>query len=225
PGASIVGYSSMVTQSYGELLCQTAAGAPCGVLVHHVTAPVRPTGLSLIDLMGVDQVVVQQGADAQAFAAWAGAAWTETRGPAGEWRFTRIKPAGLVTWTTSGVTARVVSRAPAQIDVKVRNDAPTNGEIVLARAWYPGWSARLNGAPVTARPLAGLLVSIVLPAKSAGRLEVSFWPTGLTAGLVLAAIGALLLVLAALFPRLIEAPIAKLDELISRRAGAARLAG
>ena len=38
----------------------------------------------------------------------------------------------------------------------------------------------------------------------------TFWPAGLTAGLVLAAIGALLIALAALFPRRIDGLIAKL---------------
>jgi hypothetical protein len=112
----------------------------------------------------------------------------------------------------------VISRAPSRIVASARNDAATHGTLVLARAWYPGWSARLNGRPVTARPLAGVLVSVELPPHSAGRLEVSFWPSGLTAGLVLAAIGALLLALAALFPGLIDAPAARLAEIISRRA-------
>jgi len=183
-----------------------------------VTSPVRPTGLSLIDLMGVNRILVQQGADAQAFAAWAGSTWRQTRGLAGEWRFDRLQPLGLVTWTTPGATARVVSRTPGRIELDAHNNAGTPGTIVLARAWYPGWSARLNGAPVMARPLAGLLVSVAVPARSAGHLEVSFWPTGLTAGLVLAAIGCLLLTLGTLFPRLIDEPVARLGEVMQRRA-------
>ena len=170
PGASIVGYSSMVTQSYGQLLCQTAARTPCGILVQHVTTPVAPTGRSLIDLAGVDQVVVQQQADAMAFAARAGAGWTEGRGPAGEWRFDRIRPLGLVTWASPGAAAVVQSSSPARITAQARNDAPTPATIVLARAWYPGWSASLNGTPLVARPLAGLLLSVQLPPHSAGRL-------------------------------------------------------
>jgi hypothetical protein len=218
PGASIVGYSSMITQGYGELFCQTAARTPCGALVGHMTAPVRPTGLSLIDLMAVDQVVVQQAADAQAFGAWAGSAWTEARGPAGEWRFNRLQPVGLVTWTAPGAAAQIVSRQPERIVADVRNDSATPGKIVLARAWYPGWSARLNGAPVNASRAAGLLVSVDLPPRSAGRLEVSFWPTGLTFGLAMAAVGALLLILTARFPRLIDAPIDRMGEALDARA-------
>jgi hypothetical protein len=188
-----------------------------------VTAPVAPTGRGLIDLMAVDEVVVQQDRDAQALAARAGGGWRETRGPAGEWLFTRIKPLGLVSWTTPGLTADVVARTPARIAAEVRNDAVSHGTLVLARAWYPGWSARLSGVPVVARPLAGLLVSIELPPRSAGRLEVSFWPTGLTPGLVLAAIGAILLVLATLFPRLIDGPIERLGAALERRGKTASL--
>ncbi len=221
PGASIVGYSSMLSQSLGELFCQTASGTACGVLVAHATAPVRPTGRSLIDLMGVDQVVIQHPADAAKFAAWAGSAWTEARGPAGEWRFDRVRPLGLTTWASPSAAAIVQSSSPARITAQARNDAPTPATIVLARAWYPGWSARLNGVPLVTRPLAGVLVSVQLPPHSAGRLEVTFWPAGLTAGLVLAAIGALLIALAALFPRLIDGLTAKLAAALPTRPQAA----
>ena len=147
-----------------------------------MTVPVRPTGLSLIDLMGVGHVVIQHPGDAAKFAAWAGAGWIQARGPAGEWSFTRILPLGLVTWASPGAGAVVQSSSPAKITAQARNDAPTPATIVLARAWYPGWSARLNGAPVLAHPLAGLLVTVELPPRSQGGLEVSFWPSGLTAG-------------------------------------------
>jgi hypothetical protein len=50
-----------------------------------------------------------------------------------------------------------------------------------------------------------------LPPHSAGQLEVTFWPAGLTAGLALAAIGAMLIALAVLFPRLVDGLAAKLD--------------
>jgi hypothetical protein len=210
----------MLTQSLGELFCQTASGSPCGPLVAHVTAPVAPTGRSLIDLMGIDEVVVQHPADAAKFAAWAGAAWTEARGPAGEWRFARNKPLGLITWASPGVAARIASREPARIGAEVRNDGPGPGTIVLARAWYPGWSARLNGASVAARPFAGLLVSVQLPPHSAGRLEVSFWPAGLTAGFVLAAVGVMLIALAALFPARLDAAVARLAAILPKRKSA-----
>ena len=39
----------------------------------------------------------------------------------------------------------------------------------------------------------------------------TFWPAGLTAGLALAAIGAMLIALAVLFPRLVDGLAAKLD--------------
>ena len=210
PGTSILGYSSMLTSSLGPLLCHRDPGPTCGQVVTRVTTPVPPTDRSLTDLMSVGEVVVQHPADAAKFAAWAGAGWRETRGPAGEWRFDRIRPLGLVTWASSGAGALIQSSSPARITAQARNDAPTPATIILARAWYPGWSARLNGAPLVARPLAGLLVSVQLPPRSAGRLDVSFWPSGLTAGLVLAAIGALLIALAALFPRLIDGLIEKL---------------
>ena len=124
----------------------------------------------------------------------------------------------MVSWTSPGVGAVVpVERAVEDRRLRRRNDGTAAATIVLARAWYPGWSAKLNGAPLVARPLAGLLVSVQLPLHSAGRLEVSFWPSGLTAGLVMAAAGAFLLGLVALFPRLANSPIAKLDAALSSK--------
>lgn len=207
PGTSIIGYSSMVSRPAARLQCGQNIGQDCDDVITHVTARVGPTGRSLIDLMSIDEVLVQRPVDARAFEAWAGAGWSQVRGPAGEWRFDRLRPIGLVSWASPGATARIVSRQPARVIANVRNDAATPAMLVLARAWYPGWSARLNGALVLAHPLAGLLVSVDLPPRSHGRLEVSFWPSGLTVGLALAAIGAVLLALSALFRR-------RLDQLI-----------
>jgi hypothetical protein len=216
PGYSVTGYSSLVSGPFSRLFCVEQPGTPCAALVSRVTAPVPPTNRSLIDLMSVDEAVIQHPADAAKFAAWAGAGWRETRGPAGEWSFTRIRPLGLVAWASPGAGAVVQSSSPARITAQARNDAPTQATIVLARAWYPGWSARLDGAPLVARPLAGLLVSVQLPPRSAGRLDVTFWPTGLTAGLVLAALGAILVVLTAVFPRRIDAPASRLKQVSIR---------
>ncbi len=217
PGTSILGYTPMSDQPFYRYFCARHFGTECADVVARVTARIPPTNRDVIDLMSVDEVVIQTEKDAQAFRAAAGPGWTESRAAAGAWRYTRLHPVGLVSWTSPGVGAAVISRAPTRIVLSARNDAATQGTLVLARAWYPGWSARLNGVPVTARPLAGVLVSVQLPPHSQGRLEVSFWPSGLTAGLVLAAVGALLLALAALFPGLIDGPLARLAEIISRR--------
>ncbi len=216
PGTSILGYTPMSSQPFYRYFCAGHFGTECDNVVARVTARIPPTNRSVIDLMSVDEIVIQQEKDARAYRAAAGPGWTESRGAAGAWRYRRVHPVGLVSWTSPGVGAAVISRAPTRIVLSARNDAGRPGVMVLARAWYPGWSARLNGAPVVARPLAGLLVSIQLPPRSAGRLDVSFWPSGLTVGLVLAAIGALLIALTAFFPRLINRPASQLEEISVR---------
>jgi hypothetical protein len=217
PGTVVVGYSNIPSPAFISRLCVGHLGTYCPDIIKRVTMPVAPTGRSLIDLISVDQVTVQTKNDAQAFAAWAGADWTEARGPAGSWRFTRMKPLGLITWASPGLTAHITSHEPARIGAEVRNDGPGPGTLVLARAWYPAWSAKLDGASVVARPLAGILVSVELPPHSHGRLEVSFWPAGLTIGLALAALGALVLLLAAIHPQLVERPVAWLDAALAKR--------
>ena len=217
PGTSVTGYSSLVSGPFARLFCTEPPGKPCAALVSFVTAPKAPTDKSLVDLMGVDEVVIQHPADAARFAAWAGAGWTRARGAAGEARFDRAAPPSLVSWASPGATAMARAESPGRITGQAHNAAPTPATVVVARAWYPGWSARLDGAPLVARPLAGVLLSVQLPPRSDGRLEITFWPSGLTAGLALAALGALLLGLTAAFPRLVDGPAARLGELIDRR--------
>jgi len=220
PGGSLIGYSSMTSEAFVDHFCQIGFGTDCDDIVARVTKPVTPTGRGLIDLMGVDEVDVQREADAKAFAA-AGSGWSQARGPIGEWRFSRIKPQGLVTWASPGAAGAVVSSAPARIVLQANNDSPAPGTLVVARAWYPTWQASLDGRPVRARALDGVLVAVDLPPNSRGRLTLSFWPTGLTAGLVLAAFGIALLAITAWFPRLVDGPAAWIEGLLARRAHAA----
>jgi hypothetical protein len=193
----------------------------CDAVISTVTGTVAPTGRSLIDLTGVNEIDVEREADAKAFAAAVGPGWSETRGPAGEWRLARAKPEGLVTWTSPGAAGAVVSSAPAQVTLQVSNDSSTPGTLVVARAWYPAWNASLDGRPVRARALDGALVAVDLPPRSRGLLTLSFWPTGITAGLVLAALGLVLVAAAARFPRLVDAPVAWMEGILARRAPAA----
>jgi hypothetical protein len=52
----------------------------------------------------------------------------------------------------------------------------------------PGWHATIDGRPLALRPFAGIMMQAVIPP---GRhvVEVGYWPSRFTAGLVLAALG------------------------------------
>jgi hypothetical protein len=200
PGVSILGYSPMISLGYSSWLCEGHFGADCDDIAMSIVRPTKLTNTSLIDLAGVDQVDVEKAADAAAFAARIGSGWRESRAPGGAWRFLRLSPSGRVTWTTPMTSAAVRQDGLTRIALDVSNEASTPGIIVIARAWYPNWRATLNGRPVHAWPLAGVVLAVEAPPHASGRLEVSFWPAGLTAGLIAAALGCLLLALMAFWP-------------------------
>ncbi len=200
PGVSILGYSPMIARGYSDWLCEGHFGADCDDIATRVVRPTRLTNTSLVDLAGVDRVDIERAADAAVFAARAGPGWREAHAPDGAWRFARLQPSGRVTWTTPMTSAAVRQDGLTRISLDVRNASSSPGVIVIARAWYPTWRATLDGRPVRAWPLAGVVLAVEAPPHAAGRLEVSFWPAGLTAGLIAAALGALLLALMTFWP-------------------------
>jgi len=216
-GGSVVGYSPQDIQRFRPWFCPAHFGTLCPDAAARANAPVSPTGRSILDLAGVDQVDVQHEPDARAFAAGAGPTWSGSRNPAGGWQFLRNRSSGLVTWVSPGASAVVRSSAPSKIVLDARNAASEPGTLVIARAWYPGWTATLAGRPASARERAGLLLTVDLPPHSAGELKVSFWPAGLTAGLVLAIAGVAMMLVASLFPRLVDSPADLLESWLGRR--------
>ncbi|HEY8068962.1 MAG TPA: hypothetical protein VIF38_08715 [Burkholderiales bacterium] len=217
PGASAQGYSPILRPEISQYFCENHFGTECTDLVARLTVPIAPTTSGLIDLMAIGEVAIQQPDQASAFWTWARGRWSETRGPAGEWRFDRIGPSRLLTWASPGASGLARSAKPARIVARVRNDAPTPAILVFSRAWYPGWRASLNGKSISANPLAGFLVSVRLPPRSSGELVLAFWPDGLTVGLLLAALGGLALLVGVARPDLIDKPIAVLERRLDRK--------
>jgi hypothetical protein len=215
-GTTIVGYSPIGARPYAEHLCFGHLGATsCDDIVARVSRPVGETGEPLLDLMSVDQVIIQRKSDADAFRA-ARPTWREQRGAAGEWRFTRPQSLGPAPWSTRGVSATVRSASSDRIEMTVENRSMKAGRLSLSRAWYPGWRATLNGKDLEVRPISGFILAVDIPANSAGALTVSFWPAGLSEGLALAAVGALLLAAYLMWPGLLYWPGAVLQRLVRR---------
>ena len=216
-GTNLVGYSNIPRPGFVADLCAGYIGPRCANLASRVTRPIPPTGRSLLDLTATSEVIVEKRADADALVGSVGPGWTLSRGPIGEWRLVRNRSPGLVTYATPGLSASLVHRAPSRVVLDVRNDAPRAGLLVVARAWYPAWRARLNGAWIPAAPLAGALVSAAIPANAHGRLDLVFRPSGLSTGIVLALVGALMLVLTSIAPGLIDVPIGRFARALERR--------
>jgi hypothetical protein len=72
----------------------------------------------------------------------------------------------------------------------VRAEGP--GLLVVAESWDAGWSARLDGSDTPVFRVEHARMGVVLP-EGIHRVELTHWPSGLVAGIVLALVGALLL--------------------------------
>jgi hypothetical protein len=94
------------------------------------------------------------------------------------------------------VPAEVLPRADAR-SVRVRATLPAAGFIVLNEAFYRGWTATLDGAPVPILPANGFVRAVEAPA---GEHEVvfTFATPGLTAGAIVSAVAWAALTLLAL---------------------------
>jgi uncharacterized membrane protein YfhO len=78
--------------------------------------------------------------------------------------------------------------APDRLRATVVAEAPAH--VVFTDAWDPGWSARVDGVATPVLRANGAFRAV---AVGAGRHEVElrYWPPGLSAGLVLGALGLL----------------------------------
>ena len=84
---------------------------------------------------------------------------------------------------------------------RLRVDAPRAGLVYSADSFMPGWSARVNGRPAEILPANYAFRAVAVPA---GRCEVelSYWPPGLTPGLLVTLASALALGGVAAWPAL-----------------------
>jgi hypothetical protein len=136
---------------------------------------------------------VQRGPRADDFAKVVGPDWTRRSGIAAE-LFERVAGGPSLPGTLSAgpkgfrVAAAAESAAAGRYEVA----SPAGGRIVWARAWYPGYAASWNGAPLTIEIVNDVLVSTVVPAGD-GVLTLRYVPSGLLPGLAVSALAALAL--------------------------------
>lgn len=93
------------------------------------------------------------------------------------------------------VPAEIVDRTNTTVQMKV--ELPWDGFIVLNEAWFPGWTARVDGEPRPVWPANGLVRAVEVP-KGSHRVEFVYLAPGLVEGAAISAATALALVLALL---------------------------
>jgi hypothetical protein len=78
-----------------------------------------------------------------------------------------------ITWSSEPVSYTVLDTAASTVKIAITSDTPGT-EVVFARAWYPGLTARLDGRPVEASRYQYDLVRVKLPKVDSGVLEL-YW--------------------------------------------------
>jgi hypothetical protein len=201
PGIAVQGYSPFDIRAYQRSFCTAHIGqTECPDIVRRISTPLPGSGLTPLDLTRTDEVRIAQPDIADRFAARF-ADWRRRPLADGGAAFRRTKPFGWpppIAWASPGLELRPLESGSDLVSLSVHNATSRPARVILARAWYPGWRARLNGKPLPCRSIDDLAVEVEAPPGAQGVLRVSYWPTGLTAGLLAAAAAAVFLALLAM---------------------------
>jgi hypothetical protein len=92
--------------------------------------------------------------------------------------------------SSPGAGARITSFRAERIEIEA--DTNRRSVLVLAEAWYPGWSATVNGAPAVCRAVNGWMRGVVVPAGRS-RVVLTYRSRWLGVGAALSAAASLLL--------------------------------
>lgn len=173
-------------------------------ILHALDEATRDGGL--LARLGIDGLVVgeavEQVPQLAVDARLARAGWARVASlPAGSiWE--RSGPAHAVAWSPSlAVTPISVGRDRIDLDVSGDDGATGDAMIVTRRAWYPGWSATLDGRPVPVEAYEGIVAAVRLPSGTHGRLVMRYCPAGLREGAAAAAVALLLIAALAIAER------------------------
>ncbi|MGU3663019.1 hypothetical protein ACLBX9_02330 [Methylobacterium sp. A49B] len=192
-GAAVVGgYSPMPAQGF-RAFCLWRGGATCPEAAERLARLDPVTGARTLDLARVVRVAAERGLRAESFAAVAGPGWIRRPGVVAD-LFERSGDGVALPGTLSAGPAgfRVAASAEAAASGRYDVASPGGGRVVWARAWYPGYAASWNGAPLAVEVVNDVLLSTVIPA-GAGVLRLHYVPAGLLPGLALSALAALVL--------------------------------
>jgi hypothetical protein len=195
-GISINGYSPLFLKSFMEHFCFDYLGATgCSDIIEGINRPIPPMGLTVLDLMRVEEVRIADHSKAERFAR-ASRNWMRADNQAEGEIFHRSQPYPLpapIAWITPGAMVTVKDSTASKVTLSIAAPALEPVMVVLARAWYPGWSATAGGHNLPVRSIEGLVTALDLPAGTSGPIEISYWPRGLTLGIFGALLGLVLL--------------------------------
>jgi len=186
-------YTGMGFLPFGKNFCMEYDGLtqPCGYRnLWKVGGSGQPV---LADLMKLDTIVVQP---SLAKGVTPGEGWTEESADDqvivlrhdGEQPYAGSE----LSWASDGVE---VGDASTRSDLHERVDvtsADEGGELIFSMLAWPGWSAELDGKPLSVTRSDIGLLTVTLPAGASGTVDLTYRPPGFTTGLLGAGLGSVL---------------------------------
>lgn len=148
---------------------------------------------AIADLMKLDTIVVQP---SLVKGVTPGEGWTEqsSDGKAIVLRHDGEQPyAGSeLSWASTGIEVAGASTLGDTHETLDVTAAPDGGQLVFSMLAWPGWSAELNGAPLSVTRSDIGLLTVTLPAGAKGTVDLTYRPPGLAVGLLGAGAGSLI---------------------------------
>ena len=185
----ITGYSSLVPQPLGDLLCLSDNGYVCRDAPARLFRREPETGLRFVDLFGVSQIMVQKGSLLDGFEQARSSEWVPVA--ESDWwvmyqNGTRLGEAPVV-WTSEGGTVEPVAESGYRVSL------PAGGRLVLSRPIWPGTTVSVGGVEAELEPVADLFVGADFDRPVEGELSIGHVLPGRLPAAVAGAVGTAML--------------------------------
>ncbi|MGG5823249.1 hypothetical protein [Falsiroseomonas sp. HW251] len=166
----------------------------CPETGERIRRPDLATGAPLADLFRIRRIIVERSPGLAGTAAAMGLPWREVAASDHALFFERPLPnaslPGSLSWPVVGLRAEAAGPATARREaLRLSERDPAVTSLIFARAYWPGYAATLDGAPLPVRAHEGVFVAVDLPrGVASGELTLIFTPAGLREGLFLSGI-------------------------------------
>ena len=181
---AVNGYSPISPAGLAKGLCMNQFGWTCLGVSEYLNRIDSGTGLMSWQLQGITRVIVDKTDPRERLGGIDGANVCHDD----EYMRVYCLPRrDLVTWASKPISYKVLDSSATKVRISVTSDT-SGADVVLARTWYPGLTARFNGMDIQSSRYLYDLVRVELPRSGSGVLEVSWgYPHLMYAWIALAA--------------------------------------
>lgn len=189
-------YSAVYYSPYNNLTCMSYNGSTCPQLYDRLFEPMKETGLTAADLMGISSVQSVKGVVPRKDWNDVPEGWSIVEDSDQTRLIVRDEPvagAGSVVWSSEGTEVSVLSEDAMGVTFQVDAVGADGGQVALSRIPWPGYQA--DGATVSADPVDTFLLGVDIDASQVGTtVTVSYYSPGYPLQLAAAALILLILV-------------------------------